>query len=277
MRHLNDHTTTEDGLRLRTQTWLPAGEPRAVLAFAHGQSDHSGRYGHVGEALAGAGFALHMADLRGHGESPGRRGHVMRFEEYRLDFDALVQSAWDIAPTAPYFIGGHSMGGLIALNAALDRPIGPRGVVVTGPLLRLAFEPPGWLVAVGRAAAVIAPTMAFSNQLDAQDLCHDPAVVREYEGDPLVHSQVSARAYTEMTRAETGTLAQAGRLEMPLLLLQGGADRVVSPQASREFYERAGSADKTLRVYDGLYHEILNEPENGQVLADLIEWLAQRA
>lgn len=273
MHHITGQADTEDGRRIATRTWLPESEPRAILAFSHGIGEHCGRYDHVGKALASAGYALHMADLRGHGESPGPRGHVMSFGEYRADFAAIVESAWQAAPTAPYFIGGHSLGGLIALSAALDRPLGGLGVVVTGPGLGLAFEPPAWKVALARVLALVAPGARFSTGLEHEALSRKPAVVQAYESDPLVHGDITARGYVETMNAQRQAMANAGRLEMPLLVMHGSADRLTSVEASRTFVERAGSADKTLKIYDGFYHELFNEVGAEQVLGDLVAWL----
>ncbi|NLH08182.1 MAG: alpha/beta hydrolase [Chloroflexi bacterium] len=273
MRQSAGHTETEGGLRLVTRPWLPDGKPKAILAFSHGIGEHTGRYEGLARALAEAGYALHMADLRGHGESPGKRGHIGSFSEYREDFAAIVQSAWDAAPEAPYFIGGHSLGGLIALNAALDQPLGARGIVVSAPALGLAFEPPAWKVAAARILSAIAPAATFPSGLDTDALCRDGDVVAAYRSDPLVHDAISARAYTEMMAAQRETLANAGRLQMPLLLMHGTADRLTNYEHSRLFYERAGSTDKLFKTYDGFYHELFNEPDKEQVFADLIEWL----
>lgn len=273
MHHLVGEIRTEDGVRLYSQTWLPTGEPRAMLAFSHGAAEHTDRYAHVGEALTDAGYGLHMADLRGHGNSEGKRGHVMSFADYREDFAAIVQSAWDVAPEAPYFIGGHSLGGLIALNAALDRPLGARGVAVSSPVLKLNFEPPGWKVLMGSIMSFILPGLSVSNELDPTGLSRDEAVVQAYRDDPRIFTTITARGYTEMMTAQQETMANAARLEMPLLIMHGAADPIASPAASQEFYERASSADKTYKPYEGMYHEIFNEIGNEQVLADLIAWM----
>lgn len=273
MQHHAGWTETANGVRLATYTWQPEGRPRAILAFSHGIAEHAGRYERLAQTLTGAGYALHMADLRGHGESPGKRGHIGSFAEYREDFAAIVQSAWDAAPEAPYFIGGHSLGGLIALNAALDRPLGARGIVVSAPALGLAFDPPGWKVALGRVLSVVAPTATFPIDLDAEALCRDGEVVAAYQSSSAVHNDITARAYTETIAAQHETLASPERLEMPLLLMHGTGDTITSLQRSQAFFERAGSADKTFKTYDGFYHELFNEPDNGQVFADLVQWL----
>jgi alpha-beta hydrolase superfamily lysophospholipase len=273
MRHIESKVKTSDGLNLYAQAWLPDGEPKAMLAFSHGQSEHIGRYAHVGAALAAAGYGLHMADLRGHGKSPGARGHIMGWQDYLNDFAAIREGARQAAPAAKQFLGGHSLGGLIALSAAVQNPPGYEGVIASAPLLRLAFEAPAWKAAMGRVLSGIVPGLTMSNELDASGLSHDRAIVEAYVSDPMVHGKVTARFFTEMLRAQVDTLQHARDLRLPLLVMHGAADPIVSPQASREFYEAAGSADKTLKLYDGLYHEIFNEPEKEQVLADLIAWL----
>ncbi|GAB4467840.1 MAG: alpha/beta hydrolase [Anaerolineae bacterium] len=273
MRHNEGQVQTADGVSLYSQSWLPDGEMKAVVAFSHGQAEHSGRYDHVGRALAGAGYGLVMADLRGHGRSPGIRGHVMRWQEYLYDYDAVITAARQIAPQVPLFIGGHSMGGLIALSKAVSAPPACQGVVVSGAALRLAFDPPAWKVAVGRLLSSFLPSLTLSTGLDANGLSHDRTVVDAYVSDPLVHDRVSTRGYTEIMAAQAATLAGAAKLTLPLLILHGGADSIAHPEGSREFYQRAGSTDKILKVYEGLYHEILNEYEKEAILGDILTWL----
>ena len=273
MRHLEIQTPTADGLMLYAQVWLPDDKPKAMLAFSHGQAEHSGRYAHLGAALAEAGYGLYMADLRGHGKSPGQRGHIMSWDDYRRDFAAIREGARNTATDAKQFMGGHSLGGLIALDAALGNPPDCAGVIASAPALRLAFVPPVWKVALGRMLANLVPDLTMSNELDASGLSHDVTVVQAYMNDPLVHGKVTARFFTEFTKAQAHTLQHAEDVRLPLLILHGSADPLIDPAGSREFYERAASADKTLKVYEGLYHEAFNEPQKEQVIADLIGWL----
>lgn len=273
MRHLETQTPTADGLMLYAQAWLPDGEPKAMLAFSHGQAEHSRRYAPLGAVLAEAGYGLYMADLRGHGKSPGQRGHIMSWDDYRRDFAAIRQGAREVAPDAGQFMGGHSLGGLIALDAALSNPPDCIGVIASAPALRLAFVPPAWKVALGRMLASLIPGLTMSNELDASGLSHDAAVVQAYVSDPLVHGKVTARFFTEFTKVQAHALQHAQDVRLPLLILHGSADPLVDPAGSREFYEQAASTDKTLKVYEGLYHEAFNELEKEQVFADLIGWL----
>lgn len=274
MRHLEGQTQTSDGLTLYTQTWLPDRSPKAMVAFIHGLSEHSGRYGNVANALIPAGYGLHMVDLRGHGKSPGVRGHIMAWADYHKDVAALMESAQKAAPEVKkHFFGGHSLGGLIGLSVALSNPPGQIGCAVSAPLLRLAFEPPGWLLTMAKLLSGLLPSLTLSNQLERNALSRDPAVVEAYNADPMVPGLISVRTTTEMTAAAADTLARAGEVRLPLLIMQGAADRIVAPSGSQEFYEHAGSSDKTLRLYEGYYHEIFNDIGKEQPLSDLVGWL----
>lgn len=274
MSHTEGQLTTQDELNLYARAWLPDGPIRAVIAFSHGLGEHIGRYEHVGAALAAEGYALQMADLRGHGRSPGKRGHVMAWQDYHRDFEAIIAGARALAPAAPLFIGGHSNGGLILLSYAVSHtPEGCAGVIASAPLLRVGFEPPKLTLMLARVLSLLAPGMQLNNELDAKGLSHDQAVVDAYINDPLVHPQISTRYATELMKAQAETLARARNLRLPLLIIHGDSDPIVAVSGSRDFYAAAASADKTLKEYEGLHHELFNEFEKERVLADLIAWL----
>ncbi len=276
MRHLEGQTSTADGLALYTQTWLPDEEPKGMLAFSHGGGEHSGRYHHVGAALAKAGYGLHMVDLRGHGKSPGRRGHLMAWDEYRRDMAALMEGARQTATQVPQFFGGHSLGGLIAASVAVDNPSGYKGVVLSGAFLEMAWQPAPSKLAMARLLARFLPGVTTTNDLDPSAISRSPEVVAAYTSDPLVHNRVNVRGALVILSAQTETLARAGDLHLPILMMHGSSDRIAAPSGSARFYEAAQAADKTLKIYDGLYHEVFNEPEQAQVLTDLIAWLDER-
>ncbi len=274
MRVTEGQARAADGLMLFTRTWLPDSTPRGVLAMSHGGGEHSGRYTWVGEALSGAGYALHMADLRGHGKSQGKRGHVMSWAEHRADFDAILQGARAAAPGAPLFIAGHSLGGLLAASAALDVPEGSAaGVILSSPFFQTEWEPGALKLALARLLSNVTPRLTLASGITADMVSRTPEVIAAYSQDPLVHDRVSVRAAQSILGAQQQTLAQAERLRVPLLLLLGTGDRLATPAAGRAFYGGVSSTDKELRIYDGLYHELLNEPERNDVLADIIQWL----
>ena len=259
------------GVELYRQAWLPDGEPRAVVVIAHGAGEHSGRYLHVAERLTAAGYAVHALDHRGHGRSGGRRAVVDRIANAVADLDTLIVQAGTRHPGRRLFLLGHSMGGCIALSHALTHPERVAGLLLSGAVARL--DAPAPLKLVVRALSRVAPGFG-AVAVDPALVSRDPAVVAAYRADPLVfHGKLPARTLAEMADAADSFPARVPALRLPLLAMHGGDDRLVPAAASRMVHDRCGSADRTLRIYDGLYHEILNEPEQATVLADLTGWL----
>jgi acylglycerol lipase len=272
MQHFEFEWQTEDGLRLYAQGWQPETEPKGVVCLVHGLGEHSGRYAHLAAFLNQAGYALLTFDLRGHGKSQGQRGHAPSYEALLDDIAHLLEEAAERYPDRPRFLYGHSLGGNLVIEYALRRRPQLAGVIATGPLLRTAFEPPAWKVTLAKIMRSLWPTLSLSNELDRQGLSRDPEVVRAYNEDPLVHDRLSARLGMDMLQSGLWSLEHAAEFPLPLLLMHGGADRLCSVQASREFAAQAGDFC-TLKIWDGFYHEIHNEPEQGQVFEYLLEWL----
>jgi acylglycerol lipase len=247
-----------------------------VVAIAHGVSEHSGRYAHVGERLAAAGYAAYALDHRGHGRSEGRRAVVDRMAHVVEDLHTLIELARSSTPGRKIVLLGHSMGGAVALEYAFDRQDGLAGLILSGPAAALEAASPVTR-ALGRALSRLAPALGIL-EIDAAGVSRDPEVVSAYEQDPLVfHGKLPARTIAELAGAIEHFPERVGKLTLPLLVMHGTADRLTPPAGSKMVCERAGSSDKTLKLYDGLYHEILNEPEQEQVLSDLLEWLEARS
>jgi alpha-beta hydrolase superfamily lysophospholipase len=274
MKHTEWKSQSADGVGLYRHSWAPEGEARAVITLVHGFGEHSSRYAHVAAALAAEGYALVTGDHRGHGQSHGPRGHTPTYDHLMDDIGALLDEAAQRFPARPRFIYGHSMGGNLALNYVLRRRPKLDGAVVTAPWLRLAFEPPRWKVAIGRAMNNIYPTLLQDTGLDLDALSRDATVGQAYGADPLVHSKMSARMFSSLYAAGLWALDHASEFPLPLLLMHGGADRITSAQASREFAAKA--PDCTFKIWDGWYHEIHNEPEQQQIFAAITGWLNQR-
>jgi alpha-beta hydrolase superfamily lysophospholipase len=253
-----------------------ANPERARLVISHGLGEHSGRYLNVIERLLPKGITIWAPDHRGHGHSDGSRGHILAFDEYLDDLGRLiVMVRKDLPEGMKCFLLGHSMGGLIALNYALRVSGMIDGVIVSSPTLGLTATVPVLKSTLGKIMSSIWPGMTLSNEVDAAKLSHNEGVAQAYMNDFLVHDRVSARWFTEFLHAMETINDQASKMEIPILMQIAGDDYLVDARASKAFYERLTLEDKTLRFYDGLYHEVYNEKEEQRekVLTDLEDWL----
>ena len=265
---------TSDGVRLYAQYWKPSSDPKAGVCIIHGGLEHSGRYAHVAKALSDSGYLVAAFDLRGHGRSEGKRVFVRSFDEYLNDVRCLLANVAVKAPNKPVFLLAHSLGGLIATRLTiLERPA-LAGLVLTGPLFEFGSG-------ISRLARMLAgvlsklfPIMTLANAVDTQRISRDPEVIRSYMADPLNHhGGMSVRTGTEVMRVMAEVNARMGEVTVPLLIFHGTSDGLAHPAGSQRLYSRAASADKTLRLCEGLFHEVLNEPEHTALLADLVRWL----
>ncbi len=275
MQHVEGTIRGYGGTELFTQSWLPdgaAGQARAALALAHGYGEHSGRYMNVVQALVPHGYALHGLDLRGHGRSQGRRGHVDRWGDYEEDVRLFLEFIRSQAPDVPLFMLGHSNGGLLALTCGLRYPQTICGVIASAPSLAPPNIAPV-LLALGAALSHVWPTFSMASGLDARRLSRIPEVVNAYRNDPLVQDIGSARLSTEMAAAREWVMAHASEWRLPLLLVVGCHDRLIPPQGARQFYERVQVDDKEMRAYPDAYHEVHNDLCAAQEMADLERWL----
>ena len=267
--------TSADGVKIFYRQY-PAESERARMVIAHGLGEHSGRYGNIVERMLPKGISVWVPDHRGHGQSGGKRGHVLKFSQYLSDLRLSVELAGADRPEGmPCFLLGHSMGGLIALYFAQQFPGLIDGVIASSPALGVAIEIPGVKKILGSFMSYIWPGMTMGNELDAGKISHDPKVVSAYKTDPLVHDRVSVRFFAEFLAAMETVHAQASSLKVPILLQVAGDDHLVNARSSVQFFEKLDIEDKTLQVYDGRYHEIYNEGEDlrRQVLMDLEDWL----
>ena len=275
MKHIEIEWETRDHLRLYAQGWQPETESKALVCLVHGLGEHSGRYEHVAAHLTRAGYVMMAFDQRGHGKSDGQRGHTPDFEILGKDIAQFLEESVRRYPDYPCFLYGHSLGGNLILNYVLRHDAQLTGAIATAPALRTAFEPPALKIALGKIMYRLWPTLSMSNEIDVETLSRNPEVVRAYVNDPLVHDRLTPRLAIGMLDKGEWVLQHAAELSLPLLLMHGAADRLTSPQASSEFAVRAGDRC-TLKIWDGLYHEIHNEPEQEEVLAYLLDWLNHR-
>lgn len=269
-----DVFTCTDELQLFYRCWCPATPPRAAVIIVHGFSDHSGRYATIVQDLVHRTIAVYSFDQRGHGRSPGKRGFIESFTEFRQDLLSFKHIVAAQHADIPLYLMGHSMGGLIVLDFGLHHPDAIDGVIASAPYLN---DPPisPILRVLSRALSRIWPSFSLKVGLDSTGLSRLPETVQAYEEDPLVHGKGTPRLDRELSAAVAATNANASRFELPLLIMHGTADRLTDPEASRRFYENASSQDKTFILYEGGYHEGHNDIHRERVVMDIGHWLEE--
>ncbi|CAA9532649.1 MAG: Lysophospholipase; Monoglyceride lipase; putative [uncultured Thermomicrobiales bacterium] len=281
------------GVRLYGAVWRPAGSagsagasaaPRATVLLAHGYGEHLGRYAHVVAALTAGGYAVAGLDHRGHGQSAGRRADVVRFDDYVADLDVLARHARATVatPGARLFLLGHSMGGLIAVRYALrhgtDPAVALAGLALSGAALSIGNDVSPALRRASGILARLVPTLPVVRAGEAGILSRDPEVERRFGLDPLTYKgKLRARMGHQMVGAAADATARLGDLTLPLLAMHGADDKLTDPDGTVLAVEVAASADKTLKLWPGLRHELFNEPERAEVLAYLLAWLDARS
>jgi len=267
-----------DGKRcLYYQAFAQENEVRANIIVVHGLVEHSGRYKNVYDYFGRAGYTLWSFDLLGHGNSPGRRCHVNRFHDFSADLSSFLIKIRREMPDKPVFIIAHSLGSLIALDNLISRPQSPvAGVIVSGLSLQLGAGVSRRLAPFAKLLSAVWPVLRVQ-KLDATAISRDPAVVTAYLEDERVYSgKVTARLGAELIKTMDMVSARCREIVKPLLILHGSSDRLADPESSRILFSRAGSADKTINLYDGFYHELFNEPGRAQVFSDIDHWLDAR-
>ncbi len=257
------------------QVWEPDSEPRAIVALVHGMGEHCGRYQALAERFTEAGLAVHGFDLPGHGRTPGPRGHVNSWEDMLGSVGAFLEKVLGEAPERPLFLYGHSLGGLIAIDYAIRRPEGLRGLIASAPALDLSgFSTTR--IALAKILSRLLPRLALSTGLDVEGLSRDPEVVRAYQEDPLVHDKATTRFGASVIEAVGRVWETAGKLDVPLLILHGQDDRLVPADSSARFIRIAGSSDKQRIEYPQGYHEPHNDLQREEVYRDVLSWIEAR-
>jgi alpha-beta hydrolase superfamily lysophospholipase len=276
MEHLEGIFTGARNTRIFYQAYLPEDQVRASIIIVHGLGEHSGRYENVVNYLAPLGYALYSFDLIGHGKSEGERAFIEQYEDF-TDTLTLYKNkvrGWQV--DKPLFLMGHSMGGLIACEYLIDHSDEFIGAIISAPLIMVPDNINKATILAGKILSRIAPNMGIT-AVDPTGVSRDPDVVNAYETDPLVfHGKTTARLSAELLKAIMRVNDEIGKITVPFVVLQGSDDKLVNPRGSRMLYEHAGSDDKSMRIYDSLYHEVFNEPERDQVLADVASWLDKR-
>jgi alpha-beta hydrolase superfamily lysophospholipase len=262
------------GLNLFVKSWRPSQKPVAVVVIVPGFNAHSGYYGWVADQLVASGLAVYSVDLRGRGQSDGERFFVEKFEDYESDAASAVTLAKLREPGLPVFLLGHSAGGVVSCLYTLDHQSELAGLICES----FAFElpAPDFALAVFKGLAHIAPH-AHVLPLKNADFSRDPQAVQAMNNDPLIaHETQPTQTLAAMVRADERLKKSFPQITLPLLILHGTADKAAKSSGSEHFYSQSGSRDKTLKLYQGGYHDLLNDTDKEQVMADIKAWIAAR-
>lgn len=262
-----------DGLELYYQSWQTQASARAVLVIVHGHGGHSGIFERIIAGVSDRNYIVYSFDLRGHGRSPGQRGYINSWTEYRADLTAFLDLVENQQPDLPRFLLGQSMGGIIALDYVLHQPTQLQGLILMSPALGLSISP--WKLLVGRILSSTLPHFALDTSLDFTTGSRDPEMVAVCARDPLRHRQGTARLATELLQTIDRINARAMDLQIPLLIMHGGADRITPLQSSKTFFANVTQADKKMYEYPDSYHELQNDLNYREVLTDMNNWIEQ--
>ncbi|HVQ36828.1 MAG TPA: lysophospholipase [Pyrinomonadaceae bacterium] len=262
------------GINIFTRSWRPEGEPRGVVVIVPGFNSHSGQYLWVGEQLAANGLAVYALDLRGRGRSDGERYYVESIEGYVDDVATLVRTGKSENPGLPVFVLGHSAGGVVSCVYTLDHQSEIDGLICESFAYELPV--PDLVLTFLKGLSHITPhTHVFS--LKNKDFSRDPQVVESMDNDPLIMGESQpAQTAAVMINADNRLREEFPLISLPLLILHGTEDKATKPSGSQHFYEQASSADKTLKLYEGHFHDLLNDIDKEVVMGDITQWIAAR-
>ncbi|MFP3855121.1 MAG: lysophospholipase [Anaerolineales bacterium] len=277
MKHSTYTFSTHDGLQLFGQEWRPKSAAQAHVLMVHGLGEHSSRFGNLVVPMVEHGLWVHSFDLRGHGRSQGRRGHIRAWSDFRKDLRARLRRLESEKRDLPLFLYGHSLGSLIVLEALIREAVEPRGVILSG----VALDPDG----IGNPLQIVAaqllsrlwPSFTLDTGLDTEMISSDQKVVMVYEEDPLVHSKATARFATESMHAIERINDNLDRIQPAMLLLHGGKDELTSLKGSERVMERLTVEDKELILYPEARHEPHNDRSQDAVSRDVIRWIMDRS
>jgi len=273
MNHIEGNFKGVRNANIYYQAWLPDGDVKAVLFVAHGLGEHSGRYMNHVDRFVPLGYAVYGLDHIGHGKSDGQREVIDRFTDFTDTLKIYYEMVKGWQPGKPIFILGHSLGGLITCYYLLDHQDLFKGAIISAPLIKVSENISSMTITMGKVLSRIAPKAGLLS-LDATGVSRDPEVVNAYVNDPLVfHGKTPARLAAEMLKAMMRVTAEKEKITLPFIVVQGGADKLVDPGGAQMLYDNAGSKDKTLKIYQGLYHEVHNEPEREVMFKDVESWL----
>jgi len=270
---MEEHLETSDGLKISFRSWKASGTSKGIVVIVPGFNSHSGYYGWVAEQLTEKGLGVYAIDLRGRGKSDGERFYVQKFADYVNDVAALISQVKSRKPGLPLFLLGHSAGGVVSCLYALEHPSELSGLICESFAYQLPA--PGFALAVLQGLSHVAPH-AHVLRLKNEDFSRDKAVVQMMDADPLIaHETQPTQTLAELVRADERLKKGFPSMSLPLLILHGTGDKAAKSSGSQFFYDSAGSSDKTLKLYDGYFHDLLNDVGKESVMAEIETWISR--
>ncbi len=264
---------TKEGEKMFSQKWIADGPVKAVVVLVHGLGEHIGRYNHVAKFLNQNQISVYGFDHRGHGKSSGKRGHIGSNQFFISDIDTMIDLAKQDNPGLPVFLYGHSLGGNMVLYYSLFKNPSITGIISTSPGIGTGEPVPPLKLMAAKILKTLLPAMTMDNGLDVNNLSHNPQVIKDYQEDPLVHPLISAKLAMLMFSNGDWIIENAGKFNLPLLLLQGEKDHIVNLDKTKQFAEKVPNSMITFKIFPELYHEMHNEYEQEQVLNFILNWI----
>jgi acylglycerol lipase len=275
MNYKEGSLSTPDGTLLYSRLYENHNARRHILLI-HGFGEHSGRYEALIAHLLGKGYSVTTYDQRGHGKSAGLYGHVDRFTQYEEDLEFMVSMIHTHSQPNKLFLVAHSMGGLVALRYLTKQRDAVMGVAISAPLVEIATKVPAHKRFIAKVSAALAPRLRMKNEINPAVLSRDAEIGRAYAADPLVGKMVSTRWFAEALKAMDEVKRNAAQISLPVLVMHGTEDKLANVEATKNLFANIGSTDKRLKVYEGYYHELFNEPEKQEVYERVTDWLEVR-
>jgi len=275
MNYKEGSLSTPDGTLLYSRLYENQNA-RGHILLVHGFGEHSGRYEALIAHLLGKGYSVTTYDQRGHGKSAGLYGHVDRFTQYEEDLEFMVSMVCAHSQPNKLFLVAHSMGGLVALRYLTKQREAVMGVAISAPLVEIATKVPAHKRFIAKVSAALAPRLRMKNEINPAVLSRDAEIGRAYTADPLVGKMVSTRWFAEALKAMDEVKRNAPQISLPVLVMHGTEDKLANVEATKNLFANIGSTDKRLKVYEGYYHELFNEPEKQEVFERVTDWLEVR-
>ncbi len=274
MIHREYEWISADNKKVFGQSWHPEGKPRAVLIIIHGLGEHSGRYNRWAGLFAQNGVTVLSQDMIGNGRSEGRRGHIRNFQKLIDQVDFIISRSQDFFPDIPVILFGHSWGGNLVANYAMSKDPAVQAVIISSPWLRLAFNIPWHMKLISNLLTPVLPSLIFKTKAETGNRCHDPVINEEAKKDPLIHRQISLRMFQVTKNQGLYALKNVYKINRPFLIMHGSGDKTTSHTASEEM-ARNTSPLTTLKIWDGLYHELHSEYEYQEIFSYVMDWLSK--